>query len=427
MHLMDKYREEKNMTSRERILAAINHKEADRVPIDCGSMRSTGVSAIMFNKLMEYFGRQDPCLMYDYQQQLAYTGDWLRERFHVDSMDVGEAFIGDISTDWKPWELSDGSACLVPSYMHLERDEKGQALFYDMSGIQVGRMPRDAKSPAQTYYPLENYEEIPEVVDVDVIQHHFWSVPCLPFHLDIAGSKEDYDKFVKTIKNLRQNTDKALMICIGHSFFEFGGYIRELNNWLYDIMADREGTERLLNVLEDWYMEKLELIMKDLVDDVDIIQFGDDLGTQNGAWMSPEVVKDVFIPHYKNLWDYVHKHSDAKVFLHSCGDISTSLGMLIDVGLDIINPVQTTAKNMDPVWLKNEFGKDVTFWGGGCETQTVLTYGTKQEVIDQVKRRIEIFGKDGGFVFNMIHNILENVPVENAVAMFDAAYEFGKY
>lgn len=415
------------MTSRERILAACNHKEADRVPIDCGSMRSTGVSAIQFNKLMKYFKRNDPCLMYDYQQQLAYTGDFLREQFHVDSMDVGEAFIGDLNKDWKKWELSNDEECLVPSYMNLKRDEKGEAFLYDASGIQVGRMPRHAKSPAQCYYPWGDLEEIPEEIDPEVIQHHFWSVPCLPFHLDVANNKEDYKKFVRTIKNLRKNTDKALMICIGHSFFEFGGYIRELNNWLCDIMLDRSGVERLCDVLEQSYMSKLICIMEELADDVDIIQFGDDLGTQNGAWMQPQVVKEVFLPHYKNLWDYVHKKSNAKVFLHSCGDISTSLGMLIDVGLDIINPVQTTAKNMDPIWLKKEFGKDVTFWGGGCETQGVLNKGTEQQVIDQVKKRIEIFGKDGGFVFNPIHNIMEDVPVENTVAMFRAAYEFGNY
>lgn len=415
------------MTSRERVMLACNHKEADRVPIDCGAMRSTGVSAIMFNKLMNHFGRKDPCLMYDYQQQLAYTGDWLRERFHIDAIDVGEGFIGDLTKDWKPWELSDGSPCLIPAYMHIDRDENGEARFYDASGIQVGRMPRKAKSAAQCYYPYGDLDEIPEVIDPDVIMHQFWSVPCLPFHLDFANNRQDYDTLVRTIKEMRQKTDKAMMISIGHSFFEFGGYIRELNNWLCDIMADREGTERLCNVLEDSYMSKLEAILRDIGDDVDIIEFGDDLGTQNGAWMDPDTVRSVFMPHYKHMWDYVHAHSKAKVFMHSCGDISTVLGMLIDAGLDIINPVQTTAKNMDPVWLKREFGKDLTFWGGGCEAQGVLTTGTPQQVIDQVKRRIEIFGKDGGFVFNQIHNVLENVPVENCIAMYDAAYEFGKY
>ena len=415
------------MTSRERILAACNHKEADRVPIDCGSMRSTGVSAITFNNLMKYFGRRDPCLMYDYQQQLAYTGDFLRELFHVDSMDVGEAFVGDIQKDWKPWRLGDGSECLIPQYIDVRRDEEGTAYLYDAAGHRVGRMPLDAKTAAQCYYPYQQLEEIPEHIDPEVINQTFWSVPCLPFHLDLAGSQEDYETFVKTIKELRRKTDKALMISIGHSYFEFGGYIRELNNWLADIMMDPEGTNRLLDMMEETYMVKLDCIMKDIADDVDIVEFGDDLGTQSGAWMNPEIVKKMFIPRYKKLFDYVHQHSNAKVFLHSCGDLSTVLGMLADIGLDIINPVQTTAAHMDPVWLKKEFGKDLTFWGGGCEAQTILTFGTPQQVADQVKERIEIFGKDGGFVFNMVHNILENVPIENVLTMFKTAYEFGAY
>jgi len=421
-------REEKvqQMNSRERVLMACNHKEADRVPIDCGSMRSTGLSAITVNKLKEYLNLDIPCLLYDYQQQLAYTGDALRERFHVDSMDIGEAFIGDIKTDWKPWKLSDGSSCLVPKYMDLRMDGD-ETVYYDADGIEIGRMPPDAVYPAQTYFPYGDRSEIPAELDEAVYSHTFWNAPCLPFHLNITGNKEDYRKFIHTVKNYREKSDKALMICIGHSFFETGGFIRKQDNWLCDIMVDPTGTERLLKKLEEGYLEKLDAILSDLWDDIDIIQFGDDLGTQRGPWMDPQDIKRIFIPHYKALWDYVHQHSKAKVFMHSCGDISSVLGYLIDSGLDIINPVQTSAANMDPVMLKKTYGKDVTFWGGGCEVQGILTDGTPQEVADQVKRRMEIFGKDGGFVFNQIHNVLANVPVENIVAMFDTAYEFGSY
>ncbi len=415
------------MNSRERILMACNHKEADRVPIDCGSMRSTGLSAITVNKLKEALHLDIPCLMYDYQQQLAYTGDVLRERFHVDSMDVGEAFIGDIKKDWKPWTLSDGTDCLVPSYLDLRRQSDGTTLFYDASGIEIGKMPPDAVYPAQTYFPYGDEDEIPEELDANVYSRNFWSNPCLPFHLDITGNEDDYKKFVKTVKEFRKKTDKALMICIGHSFFETGGFIRRQDNWLCDLMLDPGGVERLLDALEEDYLAKLDHILSELWDDVDIVQFGDDLGTQRGPWMAPEDIKRIFIPHYKALWDYVHQHSKAKVFMHSCGSISEMLGDLIDAGLDIINPVQTTAANMDPVMLKETFGKHLTFWGGGCECQGVLSNGTPEEVKDQVKRRLEIFGKDGGYVFNQIHNVVSNIPVENVIAMYDAAYEFGAY
>jgi len=414
------------MNSRERILTACNHKEADRVPIDCGSMRSTGISAIVYNKLKSELGLKQPCLMYDFQQQLAYTGDELRDFFHVDSMDVGEAFIGDLQKDWREWILPDGSLCLLPKYIDARREDNVTYL-YDSSGFKVGKQPHSSLYCDQIFYPYGDLEAIPELLDESVYSHTMWSVPAFPFNLDLTNSEEDYRKFVSTIKGFRKKTDRALMISMGHSFFEFGGFIRQTENFLCDIMIDRINVERLLNTLEERYMIKLERIMRDVSDDIDIVQFGDDLGTQNGPWMNPELIRDLFVPHYKKLWDYVHRNSKCKVFMHNCGSISSILGYLIDAGLDIINPVQTTAANMDPVMLKREFGRDLTFWGGGCETQKVLTSGTAEQVCDQVRRRIEILGKDGGFVFNQIHNILANVPVENVLTMYKTAYDYGVY
>ena len=416
------------MNSRERILTACNHKEPDRVPIDIGSMRSTGLSAISFNNLKRRIGLDaEPCLMYDFQQQLAYSGEKLRERFYVDSMDVGEAFIGDTRTDWKPWVLPDGSDCWIPKYIDARKDAQGNIELFDASGIRVGRQPKGSLYVDQVFFPYSVYDEIPEVLDENEYSHTLWDVPCLPFHLNIVNDETDYKKFVDTIKSFRAKTDKALMISIGHSFLEFGGYIRNTENFLCDIYMDRSGTKRLLDMLEERYLDKLKRIMSEVADYVDIIQFGDDLGTQNGPWMDPNVLRELFIPHYKALWDYVHTTNNCKVFMHSCGSISSILGNLIDAGLDIINPVQTTALNMDPVMLKKEFGDDVVFWGGGCEAQGVLTAGTPEQVKDQVKRRIEILGKNGGFVFNQIHNVLANVPVENIISLYDSAYEFGHY
>lgn len=415
------------MNSRERVLCAINHKEADRIPIDLGSMRSTGMSAITFNKLNEHLGYNTPCLMYDFQQQLAYVGDKLRERFHVDSMDIGEAFIGNIKSEWKKWNLPDGSECFIPNYIDARRDKNEDVYLYDASGIKVGKQPKDSLYVDQIYFPYGDMDEIPQELCEEEYSHTLWDVPAIPFNLDIINSDEDYKKFVSTVKEYRQKTDKVLMISIGHSFLEFCGYMRKPDNFFCDIYQDRAGVERLLGILEERYLSKLERIMSDVSGDIDIIQFGDDLGTQKGLWMHPDMIRDLFVPHYKVLWEYVHKTSNAKTFMHSCGSIYPVIKYLIDAGLDILNPIQTTAENMDPIMLKHEFGKDLTFWGGGCEGQGVLSSGTPEEVIEQVKRRLEIFGKDGGYVFNQIHNILADVPVKNVIAMYDAAFEFGAY
>ena len=164
----------------------------------------------------------------------------------------------------------------------------------------------------------------------------------------------------------------------------------------------------------------LSHISKAVGDVVDILRFGDDLGMDTGMFMSKDKYREIFKPRHKLLNEYVHTHSNMKTLLHSCGSVYPIIDDLIEAGYDILNPVQTTARDMDPKTLKREFGKDITFWGGGCNTRTILNRGTPQEVYDYTMRMIEIFSKDGGFVFNQEHNILPDVPAENMLAMYKA-------
>jgi len=156
----------------------------------------------------------------------------------------------------------------------------------------------------------------------------------------------------------------------------------------------------------------LDRVLKGVGEYVNILQFGDDLGSQDRPFMSPVVFKEIFKPRYKKMWDFVRDNSNCKIFLHSCGSIYELIPDLIDAGLEILNPVQTTAANMEAGRLKKEFGKDIIFWGGGCDTQYILSTATAKEVREDIKRRIDIFAKNGGFVFNQTHNILANVPPE---------------
>jgi len=160
-------------------------------------------------------------------------------------------------------------------------------------------------------------------------------------------------------------------------------------------------------------------------DVADVLRFGDDLGTDNGPFMAPATYRRLFKPRHAALCDYVHRHSGMKTFLHSCGSIYRLLPDLVEAGYDVINPVQTACRDMEPERLKREFGKAVTFWGGGCDTRRVLNRGTPQEVRDHVRRRIDILAPGGGFVFNTVHNILPEVPPENVAAMFEAVREYG--
>jgi uroporphyrinogen decarboxylase len=173
------------------------------------------------------------------------------------------------------------------------------------------------------------------------------------------------------------------------------------------------------------HLATLDKVCSAVGDVVDVVRFGDDLGTDTGPFMAPATYRELFKPRHMQLCDYVHKHSGMKTFLHSCGSIYSLLPDLIECGFDVINPVQTACYQMEPERLKAEFGKDITFWGGGADTRKTLNHGTPQEVKDDVRRRMDILAPGGGFVFNTIHNILADVPPENVVAMFEAVAEYG--
>jgi len=414
------------MTSRERIKMAIEHKEPDRVPIDFGAMRSTGIATITYNKLRKKLGvNRGLARMYDFVQQLAYPEKEIRDLFHVDAIDAGQAFLKS-EDDWREWTLNDGSKCLIPKYLNIEIDENSTVLLKNRDGLVLGKKPKSSLYVDQTFWVYGDLDAIPEKIDEKDVVKHMWAIPTPPWHLDIFDDN-DYKLFIDTIKQLYETTDCAVMLAVGCNLFETGTFLRGMENFLCDIYVDKKGVKRLLDVLVGRNLRLLERVVKGVGEWVDILQFGDDLGSQTGPFMSPEVFREIFKPRYKKMWDYVHQNSSCKVFLHSCGSIYELIPDLIDAGVDILNPVQTQTANMEPERLKKEFGKYVTFWGGGCDTQQILAKATPGKVKDDVKRRIEIFAKDGGFVFNQIHNVLADVPPENVIAMFEAAYEYGKY
>ena len=414
------------MISRERVRTSLSHREPDRVPIDLGAMRSTGIAAIAYNNLLTELGMSHlRCRMYDFQQQLAYPDQLVRELFHVDAMDVGQAFLGD--DEWREWPLNYGQKAFIPKYLIVEADEKGDMFLRNEEGRIVGRKPRTSLYTDQAYWPWKDLPALPKKIEPSELRSHMWAVPCPPFHINFVHDEESFARFRTTIETMYRNNNASLMISIGHNLFEQGTFMRGIDGFLTDIYTDESGVARFLDHLLDIYMPTLEKILDGVKDFVDTIEFGDDLGTQLGTWISPEKLNKLFIPRYRKMWRYVHENSDCKVFLHSCGSVYDFLPMLIDAGLDILNPVQTNTVNMDQKKLKMEFGKDLTFWGGGCSTQDVLQRGTPEQVREDVRHRIEVFAPGGGFVFTQIHNILADIPPRNVIAMFEAAFEFGKY
>jgi uroporphyrinogen decarboxylase len=412
------------MTSRERVLAAISHRQPDRVPVDLGSNPSSGISAMAYNKLKTALGfKGGHTRVYDVVQQLAQPEDDVLAALGVDVLDIGRAF-NTADEDWYDITLADGStAQYLKGFRPVLRADGAQEVEQD--GIVIARMPFQGAFFDQTHFPYLNgyppdYAHLPAAMRQVLWQalvHSPW---------DHASDVTFWDDLRAKALHLRETTDKALMVVCGCNLFEWGTFLRRMDNFLMDTLCEPEDVSRLLEALMELHLRGLEKVCDAVGDVVDILRFGDDLGMISGPLMSPESYRALFKPHHTRLNSYVHTHSNMKTFLHSCGSIYRLMPDLIDAGYDIINPVQTNCVEMDPANLKREFGADITFWGGGCDTAAVLNKATPEEVRRHVLGRCAIFAPGGGFVFNAIHNILPEVPAENMLAAFRAVKEFNE-
>ncbi|MEI6141258.1 MAG: uroporphyrinogen decarboxylase family protein [Mariniphaga sp.] len=413
-------------TSRDRVLAAINHQKPDRVPIDLGATPSSGISAIAYSNLVKHIGQPDSSvLVYDVVQQLAQPDYHILNRFGVDVLDIGRTF-NDQPSDWQPTVLANGASAFYPKWFNPTNLSDGSFVTYDDDGKRIlSRMPIGATFFDQTYFPyVDGYPDSYENLDAEMGRIMWARDAHSPW--DHAGDSDFWQKLRENTLKLRQTTDKALLVVCGCNLFEWGTFLRRMDNFLMDLMCDPYNVEKLLDQLVIRHLATLEKVCNAVGDIVDIIRFGDDLGMSSGPFMDAETYRTMFKPRHKMLCDYVKSHSKMHTFIHSCGSISILMPDLIDAGIEIFNPVQTNAWKMEPEFLKKEFGKDVTFWGGGIETVGTLNVGTPAQIREQVLRRLEIFSKDGGFVFNTVHNILPDVPPENIIAMYDAVREFNK-
>jgi uroporphyrinogen decarboxylase len=413
-------------TSRDRVLAAINHQKPDRVPIDLGATPSSGISAIAYSNLVKHIGQPDsPVLVYDVVQQLAQPDYHILNRFGVDVLDIGRTF-NDQPSDWQPTVLANGASAFYPKWFNPTKLSDGSFVTYDDDGKRIlSRMPIGATFFDQTYFPyVDGYPDSYENLDAEMGRIMWARDAHSPW--DHAGDSDFWQKLRENTLKLRQTTDKALLVVCGCNLFEWGTFLRRMDNFLMDLMCDPYNVEKLLDQLVIRHLATLEKVCNAVGDIVDIIRFGDDLGMSSGPFMDVDTYKTLFKPRHKMLCDYVKSHSKMHTFIHSCGSISILMPDLIEAGIEIFNPVQTNAWKMEPEFLKKEFGKDVTFWGGGIETVGTLNVGTPELIKEQVQKRLEIFSKDGGFVFNTVHNILPDVPPENIIAMYDAVKEFNQ-
>jgi uroporphyrinogen decarboxylase len=389
------------MTSSERLDKALNHTEPDRVPYDLAGTTVTGISKKAFLKAMEYRGMSteyekkeiDPI-----QQIVTPASDTLRQ-LNSDTRRIGARRIPDyekiVSVSNGVWEITDIWGC------SWKMDERKDYYFNQYS------------------YPMEQYNSIEEGLN----NYRF---PDLDGHSELILS--DLSEQIMNTGNYGVIADRN---CAGLT--ETSLRIRGYQNWYLDTMTDPAGVEKLFDLIIEYKAAYWDLVIDWLVENnlqerVNVIAECDDLGTQTSTLLEPEYLRKTVIPKFEFLWSRIKKRlPHVKIFMHTCGSVRVLLPDLIEAGLDIYNPVQFTAANMELAGLKKDFGNDLVFWGGGVNTQSTFKNAAPQKVSDEVKGILDLMAPGGGFVFTPVHNVQEDVPPENFWAMWDTLMEYGKY
>jgi uroporphyrinogen decarboxylase len=407
-----------SLTSRQRVWKALNHEETDKVPVDFGGSRVSGIAAIAYKNLLEHLEIEEEIQLYDIKQQLANPSLEMIDRLGGDVVQLNR--LGPTTAmpflrldKWKKGKMTDGTDCLVP--------EDYDIVFQDDGIIEViheGEVfaRRTAFSP---YFdicavPLQNAETKSDL-DAYVFPDP-WT--------------EREEEFLKSeIDRLYHGTDKALFAglpLMNCSFLEANAVLFGYETFMMNLVLKRDLMEHWLDRMLEHNLKILDSFLKVVGPYITAIQMNDDFGAQEALQVPPNMYREMFKPRQKKWIDYVKARTDAKIFIHCDGAVEPILPDFIEIGIDILNPLQTSAKGMEPEKIKKEYGKDLCFWGGGVETQSTLPFGTVDEVAKEVQGRLELLSKGGGYVFGTIHNILPDISPENILAVFETARKFNE-
>ncbi|MHC4118604.1 MAG: uroporphyrinogen decarboxylase family protein [Planctomycetota bacterium] len=371
------------MTSRQRVLKALNHEIPDRVPIDLGGFQ-TGIHTKAYAELLTYLGIEDDITILDPVQQLAVPCEEVLERFGVDVRYIcahgPDSFKGSI-----------------------EQNERAGKLWHDLKdefGV-VWSMPDD-----QQLYMDISHHPLAEATIEDLVDYPFPS----------GGDPTRFTGVREKALELRRERPYAISTGIGGVVYEICWYMRGLERWFMDMMDAPAFCEALLDRTLAFWIDYYTGFMAEIGDLVDVVMIGDDVGGQSGPLFSPEFYRKIVKPRQKKLVQHIKSLTKANIWYHTCGSVAQYIPDLLD-----------NAEGMDPAELKAEYGDKLTFWGGAIDTQHVLPFATPDEIREHVRRNLEIFKPNGGYVFNNVHNIQAGVPPENIVVLFDTALEFGFY
>ena len=421
------------MTSRERVALALNHQEPDKVPLDLGGSGVTSMHVSSVYLLRQALGLDapgTPVKVVEPYQMLGEIKPDLMDAIGVDVIPLSgqKTMFGFKNENWKPWTTFDGTPVLVPEGFNTDPEANGDILLYpegDKSAPASGRMPRGG-----WYF------------DAIVRQQ-----PIDDDHLNVADNLEEFgyisDQDLTYFKNeaerLFHETDKAIFGSFGGT--SFGDIalvpamwlknprgIRDIEEWYVSTIMRRDYVYKIFERQCEIALSNLGKVYQAVGNKVAaVFVTGTDFGMQTGTFISTKAYRDLYLPFHKIVNDWIHQHTQWKSFIHSCGSVYALIPDFVEAGFDILNPVQCSAAEMDPARLKQQFGDQITFWGGSIDTQKTLPFGAPDDVRKEVIERIKIFAPGGGFVFNAIHNIQAKTPVRNLVALFETFNEYRNY
>lgn len=421
------------MTSRERLIATLNHKQPDRVVLDLGATSQTGINASTLYRLREALGlEQHPIRIIEPGQMLGEVEEDVRRAVGADVVglwNVGN-FYGYQNKDWKPWQMDDGTPVLMGGGFAYDQDEKGTKWVYPHGN-------RSAEYCAMMPAGGSFFDAAPrEAFDFDLDEGDL--TPLEDFKNDFAVmSDEEARHWEKQSIHLYQDTEYGIVGLLGGGALGDAAIIpgpavdhprgiRRVEDWLMAQLMYPDYVKAVFRYQTDIMLKNLEIYHQAVGERIQVVWIsGTDFGNQRGLMLSRQTFRELYKPFYKEINDWVHQNTTWKTFYHTCGGIYDLLDDFAEMGLDCLNPVQLSAKGMDAKKMKENYGDRFTFWGGGVDTQWTLPFGTPEEVYQQARQRIETLQKDGGFVFNTIHNIVADVPAENLLAMYRAVRNNG--
>jgi uroporphyrinogen decarboxylase len=382
------------MNSRERLIKTLEHKEPDRIPIDLGGSIVTSITKNAYIALKRYLDMEvGEVKIYDYVQQLPYIDEALLKRLDIDVRMVATLYA--VSESQEIYE------------------EDNYYYFYDRWGSKLRMPKKNGHYFDWVDFPIKE-------TSIENLNNYKWPEP---------DSRDYILRLKERVKDLYKNTNYALVgtAIFGGGVFEQPARIMRMEDFLSSLISNVKFADKVMEKIKDLYIENCSRYLEEIGNYIQVFVYWNDIATQSSFLISPEMYRKLVKPKDKEIIDAIKSKTKAKIFYHSCGAVKELIPDLIDIGVDILNPVQVSAKGMDTKILKKEFGKYITFWGGGCDTQHVLPYGSTKEVKEEVKKRINDLAPGGGFVFNAVHNIQDDVPPQNILSMFEALEEYGKY